>query len=122
MFGLMFGDLGQGLVIAMGGLIMRKIAKKNGDLESTLYQAGGILFACGLSAAFCGILYGSIFSNEHLLPALLFHPTENIMSLFSITILMGPSLSVSASLSMSSTTLRAVIMPRHFSKSTDLPS
>jgi len=89
MFGLMFGDLGQGLVIAMGGLIMRRIEKKRGDLESSLYQAGGILFACGLSAAFCGILYGSIFSNEHLIPALLFHPTENIMGLFSITILMG---------------------------------
>jgi len=89
MFGLMFGDLGQGLVIALGGLILRRIARKKGDPESTLDQAGGILIACGLSAALCGILYGSIFSSEHLIPALLFHPIEEIMSLFSLTILLG---------------------------------
>ena len=89
MFGLMFGDLGQGLVIALGGLILRRISKKKGDPESALDQAGGILIACGLSAALCGILYGSIFSNEHLLPALLFHPIEEIMSLFAMTILLG---------------------------------
>ena len=89
MFGLMFGDLGQGLVIALGGLILRRISKKKGDPESVLDQAGGILIACGLSAALCGILYGSIFSYEHLIPALLFHPIEEIMSLFSMTILLG---------------------------------
>ncbi|MBW2560952.1 MAG: hypothetical protein JRE40_08865, partial [Deltaproteobacteria bacterium] len=89
MFGLMFGDLGQGLVIALGGLILRRIAKKKGETESTLDQAGGILIACGISAALCGILYGSIFSSEHLIPALLFHPIEEIMSLFSLTILLG---------------------------------
>jgi len=89
MFGLMFGDLGQGLVIALGGLLLRRMAKMRGDPESTLGQAGGILVACGLSAALCGILYGSFFSNEHLIPALLFHPIENIMRLFAVTILLG---------------------------------
>jgi len=89
MFGLMFGDLGQGLVIALGGLILKRIAKQKKDSESTLDQAGGILIVCGLAAAFSGILYGSIFSNEHLMPALLFHPIEEIMSLFSMTILLG---------------------------------
>ncbi|MDO9516206.1 MAG: V-type ATPase 116kDa subunit family protein [Syntrophales bacterium] len=89
MFGLMFGDLGQGLVIALGGLILKRISKKKGETESALDQAGGILIACGISAALCGILYGSIFSNEHLIPALLFHPIEEIMSLFSMTILLG---------------------------------
>ena len=89
MFGLMFGDLGQGLVIALGGLILKRISKKKGETESTLDQAGGILIACGISAALSGILYGSIFSNEHLIPALLFHPIEEIMSLFAMTILLG---------------------------------
>lgn len=89
MFGLMFGDLGQGLVIALGGLILRRIAKKKGETGSALDQAGGILIACGLSAALCGILYGSFFSNEHLIPALLFHPIGEIMSLFALTILLG---------------------------------
>ncbi len=47
------------------------------------------MIACGCSAAVCGVLYGSIFSNEHIIPALWFHPTAHIMRLFSMTILMG---------------------------------
>jgi V/A-type H+-transporting ATPase subunit I len=42
-----------------------------------------------LFAALCGWLYGSVFSYEHLLPALWFHPTAHIMKLFGMTILMG---------------------------------
>lgn len=86
-FGLMFGDLGQGLVLAMTGLILRVIARKK--TQEDLDHAGGILFVCGLSAAFCGILYGNLFSSEHLIPALWIRPAENIMKLFSFTILMG---------------------------------
>jgi vacuolar-type H+-ATPase subunit I/STV1 len=86
-FGLMFGDLGQGLVLAATGLALRYIAgkKKSEDLG----HAGGILFACGLSAALCGILYGNLFSSEQLIPALWIRPTEKIMRLFSVTILLG---------------------------------
>jgi len=87
MFGLMFGDLGQGLVLALCGSIMKRIAGKKA--REGLGQAGGILVACGLSAAVCGLLYGSFFSSEHVIPALWFHPAEHIMSLFSVTILMG---------------------------------
>ncbi len=86
-FGLMFGDLGQGPVLAMTGLILNFFAKKKG--REVLGQAGGILIACGLWAAFCGILYGSVFSSEHLIPALWLRPAENIMELFSATILLG---------------------------------
>ncbi|MCE5213047.1 MAG: hypothetical protein LLG40_16015 [Deltaproteobacteria bacterium] len=87
MFGLMFGDLGQGLVLMAGGLLLRRFGQKK--IREDLEQAGGILLACGGSAAVCGLLYGSFFSNEHLLPALWFHPTEHIMKLFFITIMMG---------------------------------
>ncbi len=89
MFGLMFGDLGQGLVLALGGVILCKIAGKKGDSQAELGKAGAILTVCGLSAAVCGILYGSIFSSEHIMPALWFHPIEHPMCLFSVTILMG---------------------------------
>ncbi|MBN2568359.1 MAG: hypothetical protein JXB42_02895 [Deltaproteobacteria bacterium] len=89
MFGLMFGDLGQGLVLALGGIILKRVAKKKGEIQGDIGQAGSILIVCGLSAAICGLLYGSIFSNEHLIPALWFHPIEHTMSLFSVTILMG---------------------------------
>jgi len=87
MFGLMFGDLGQGIVLMLCGLILGKFGRKKAREE--LAQAGSILMACGGSAAVCGLLYGSFFSSEHLLPALWFHPTGEIMRLFFFTIMMG---------------------------------
>jgi V/A-type H+/Na+-transporting ATPase subunit I len=86
-FGLMFGDLGQGLVLAMTGLILKYIGKKKA--QEDLDNAGGILFICGLFAAFCGILYGNLFSSEELIPALWIRPSKSIMTLFSATILLG---------------------------------
>lgn len=87
MFGLMFGDVGQGLVIFICGILLRRYGLK--QAKESLEQAGGILIACGLSAALCGLLYGSVFSSEHLIPALWFHPAQNIMKLFAATILIG---------------------------------
>jgi hypothetical protein len=68
MFGLMFGDLGQGIVLMLGGVMLKKFGKKKAREE--LEQAGGILIACGCSAAICGVLYGSIFSSEDIIPAI----------------------------------------------------
>jgi vacuolar-type H+-ATPase subunit I/STV1 len=87
MFGLMFGDLGQGLVLLLGGMVLKRFGKKK--VQEDLEQAGGILIACGGSAAVCGLLYGSVFSSEHIIQALWFHPTAHIMKLFTMTILMG---------------------------------
>lgn len=91
-FGLMFGDLGQGLVLAAAGIALKYIAgkKKSEDLG----HAGGILLACGLAAALCGVLYGNLFSSEHLIPALWIRPAEKIMTLFSVTILIGAAIIV----------------------------
>ncbi|MEN6374641.1 MAG: V-type ATPase 116kDa subunit family protein [Smithella sp.] len=87
MFGLMFGDLGQGLVLMMLGMALKMVGRKK--VKENLEQAGGILIACGGSAAVCGLLYGSVFSSEQIIPALWFHPTAQIMQLFAATILMG---------------------------------
>lgn len=60
MFGFMFGDMGQGAVIALTGLAMLKVpslARKHGD-------TGVILIGAGLSAMLFGALYGSLFSYE----------------------------------------------------------
>ena len=87
MFGLMFGDVGQGLALMLGGMVLRNFGKKKAREE--LEQAGGILIACGGFAAVCGLLYGSVFSSESIIPALWFHPAAHIMRLFATTILMG---------------------------------
>ena len=90
LYGAMFGDLGQGLVMLILGILMHnKIIMKG-------MQSLGLLIAyCGASAAVFGYLYGSIFGFEgHLVEEYLhFHfeaswiaPMENILSVLSIAI------------------------------------
>lgn len=90
MFGVMFGDIGQGLVLCLAGVIMKIIAERR-KLSAFYHDAGTILIAAGLAAAVFGLLYGSIFSNEHIIPALWFHPMQHIMDLFFAAIMMGAS-------------------------------
>ena len=89
MFGIMFGDVGQGLVVALAGLILRIYGLRKGGDSRLLQDAGIIMISIGLSGAVFGLLYGSVFSNEHCLPALWFHPMENMMSLFSAVVIAG---------------------------------
>jgi V/A-type H+-transporting ATPase subunit I len=65
LFGYMFGDLGQGLVIAALGLALR-----------TRFPLAALAIPCGLSAAFFGLLFGSVFGLEGIVPALWVHPIE----------------------------------------------
>lgn len=58
LYGIMFGDLGQGIVLAIAGAIMWK--KKQMVL-------GKILVRCGISGAIFGFFYGSVFGFEDLL-------------------------------------------------------
>ena len=58
LFGIMFGDLGQGLSFALIGYVISK--KTNNPL-------GGVITRVGMSSAFFGFWYGSVFGDEHLL-------------------------------------------------------
>ncbi len=58
LFGIMFGDVGQGLLLALIGFLLGKF--KNWSL-------GPILVRVGFSGAFFGLLYGEIFGNEEIL-------------------------------------------------------
>lgn len=58
LYGIMFGDLGQGLVIALLGLFLSRVKGM---------EFGKILTRIGCSAAVFGVLYGSVFGLEHLL-------------------------------------------------------
>lgn len=60
-FGIMFGDLGQGFVLSLAGLFMWK--KKGMFL-------GKILIPCGVSSMFFGLVYGSFFGYEDVLDPL----------------------------------------------------
>ena len=77
MFGIMFGDLGQGFIIWLLGLLIgRKVHK----------QLGGMMTRCGFSSMIFGTLYGSVFGFEELLDPVFesagigflpLHPFEN---------------------------------------------
>ncbi len=58
LFGIMFGDLGQGIILAIAGLIMWKVKKM---------PLGKILIPCGFSSAFFGCIFGSVFGFEEAL-------------------------------------------------------
>ncbi|MDR3552391.1 MAG: V-type ATPase 116kDa subunit family protein [Clostridia bacterium] len=58
-FGIMFGDLGQGFIILLVGLFL-SIKKKS--------QLGGILIRCSIFSMIFGTLYNSVFGYETVLP------------------------------------------------------
>ena len=63
LFGFMFGDIGQGLVLALVGLWL-KLSKWE-KLDDTMRDAGVLLTACGLCAMLFGFFYGSFFGYEN---------------------------------------------------------
>ncbi|MFA5271727.1 MAG: V-type ATPase 116kDa subunit family protein [Candidatus Omnitrophota bacterium] len=83
MFGAMFGDLGQGLCLALTGLLLRK------SKSVTVKQAAALLIYCGLSAAMFGIFYGTLFGFEEIIKPLLVRPMEDINEVFGASILFG---------------------------------
>jgi len=83
LFGAMFGDVGHGLIFAAFGWLVS--SKKVKALRS-LSGLGGLVTACGLAATFFGILYGSLFGNEEILPWHLIHPMKEILPILMIAI------------------------------------
>jgi V/A-type H+-transporting ATPase subunit I len=69
MFGLMFGDVGQGLVLALVGWWLSRRARSTG-----MRGIGGVMTFAGLSGALFGFVYNSVFSKEEFFP---YHPLLN---------------------------------------------
>ena len=58
LFGVMFGDMGHGLVLSIVGCLMYKFKK---------LELGRILIPCGISSMVFGFIFGSVFGFEELL-------------------------------------------------------
>ena len=79
LFGMMFGDIGQGLVFVIAGTL----------LTSKIGSIAKIVQRIGVSSMIFGVLYGSIFGMEELIPALLIRPMENINTILLVSIGIG---------------------------------
>lgn len=83
MFGIMFGDVGQGACLLAGGFLLYRF--KN-------MRLAGIVGVAGIWSVIFGFLYGSVFGFEELLPALWMKPMDNIMTTLMLAVGFGAAL------------------------------
>lgn len=70
MFGFMFPDLGQGIVIAILGFIFAFVMKRRELMGIPIKTVGKLMIGAGLVAAFFGALIGDFFLLEHVIEPL----------------------------------------------------
>jgi len=80
-FGLMFGDVGHGLVLLIGGLTMGLLIKNGQGMKNVCY----IMAACGFGAIIAGLLFGEFFGMQIFHP-LWFSPFEGQGNVFNFII------------------------------------
>lgn len=88
-FGIMFGDVGQGLCLVIGGALFYKFKKMN---------LGAIISLAGIFSTIFGFMYGSVFGYENLIPHVWLKPMDNIMSVLITAIVFGAFLIIVAML------------------------
>jgi len=87
MFGMMFADLGQGLVMFFSALAIHGWARRSGRHGWLGFSL--VLAPIGLSAALFGALFGSFFGYEDVIPVLWFHPMDQILFYLGASIFVG---------------------------------
>lgn len=78
LFGYMFGDVGQGLVLLLAGLLLCR-----------RWPITGLLIPAGASAMVFGLLFGSLFAREDLIPALWLHPMNEPLLVLAVPLVFG---------------------------------
>lgn len=72
LFGFMFGDVGQGLCLLLGGFLLYRFKKMN---------LAAIICCCGFFSTVFGFLFGSVFGFEDVIKAVWLRPLEHMTSL-----------------------------------------
>jgi V/A-type H+-transporting ATPase subunit I len=85
MFGLMFGDVGHGVVLALAGYLLFRYVPRFLDY-------GILLMEGGVSAAAFGVLYGSVFGIEGALPVLWLSPLQDLRRFLLFALAFGVTL------------------------------
>jgi V/A-type H+-transporting ATPase subunit I len=80
LYGIMFGDVGQGLCLCLLGILLSCYKK---------YWLGNIIACCGLSGALFGCVYGSVFGFENILPGFKILEGNHVLILLICSIALG---------------------------------
>ncbi len=80
MFGIMYGDVGQGICLLIVGILMYMLKGS---------WLGKMLVCFGISSTAFGFVYGSIFGYEHILPGLKVLEGENMMRVLIAAVALG---------------------------------
>ncbi len=88
-FGLMFGDAGHGLLLAVVGLLL---ATRKIRVSRSMAGFGGVVALCGVSAMLFGVLYGSLFGFENVFEAAWFQPMGEITHILLFALVVGVAL------------------------------
>lgn len=86
MFGMMFGDVGDGLLLAAMGLLLRQSRSERFARARPLWP---FPVACGLAAAAFGMLYGEAFGPTGIVPTLWLAPLDEPVRLLAIAVGIG---------------------------------
>jgi V/A-type H+-transporting ATPase subunit I len=84
MFGMMFGDAGQGALLVIAGLLLRFLPRLQRFRRTWLFITGA-----GLAAVFFGVLYGEFFGPTGVLPVLWLEPLEEPIPLLVAALVLG---------------------------------
>lgn len=86
-FGIMFGDVGQGLCLVIGGALIYKFKK---------IPIAAIVSLAGIFSTIMGFMYGSIFGFEGVIHHIWLNPMENVMTVLLTAVAFGASLIIIA--------------------------
>ena len=78
LFGYMCGDVGHGAVIALAGLLIRRLT-----------PAWPLLVVCGIAAMGFGLAYGDVFGYEHFIDPLWVHPLDAPLMILAVPVGFG---------------------------------
>ena len=79
MFGMMFGDVGQGIIVILAGVLLRR----------RIGHYATLAIAVGLSSTAFGLLFGSVFGFEHVIPPLWMSPASDPMRMLGVALAWG---------------------------------
>jgi len=79
-FGIMFGDVGQGICLVIGGVLLFKFKKMN---------LAAIIASAGIFSTIFGFMYGSLFGFEDVIPHLWLSPMQNVMTVLFTAVAFG---------------------------------